>query len=151
MNLSYLLIPAVLLLASVILSIVLVKKGTPIKRVVSIHLLTLVAILALSIMIPVGASAETATTAPQTTTSQSTDANAAKSTGIASGFKYFGAALCVGFGAIGGGIAVAASAPAAIGACVEDPKSAGKSIIFVALGEGFGLYGMVVGILSLIL
>ena len=52
---------------------------------------------------------------------------------------------------IGGGIAVAAGAPAAIGATAEDPKSFGKSIIFVALGEGFGLYGLLIAIMMLIL
>ena len=46
---------------------------------------------------------------------------------------------------------IAAGAPAAIGATAEDPKSFGKSIIFVALGEGFGLYGLLVAIMILIL
>ena len=48
-----------------------------------------------------------------------------------------------------GAPAVAAGAPAAIGATAEDPKSFGKSIIFVALGEGFGLYGLVISIMIL--
>ena len=52
---------------------------------------------------------------------------------------------------IGGGIAVAAGAPAAIAATSEDPKAFGKSIIFVALGEGFGLYGLLIAIMILIL
>ena len=53
--------------------------------------------------------------------------------------------------ALCGGIAVAAGAPAAIGATAEDPKSFGKSIIFVALGEGFGLYGLLISILCLMM
>lgn len=149
MNLYYLLVPVALMAASAVLSFVLVKRGTRMKKVLSINLLTFIAILALSIMIPFGASAETSATQANTTTqSQTADT---KDAGVGAGLKYIGAALSVGIGAIGGGIAVAAGAPAAIGASVEDPKSAGKSIIFVALGEGFGLYGMVVGILCLLL
>ena len=52
-------------------------------------------------------------------------------------------------GNIGAGIAVGAGAPAAIGALTEDPKSFGKALIFVALGEGIALYGMLVSILIL--
>lgn len=68
---------------------------------------------------------------------------------IAQGLSYIGAALSTGIAAIGGGIAVGAGAPAAIGALTEDPKSFGKSLIFVALGEGIALYGMLISILIL--
>lgn len=74
---------------------------------------------------------------------------ATASTGFASGMAYIGAALSTGIAAIGGGIAVGAGAPAAIGALTEDPKSFGKSLIFVALGEGIALYGMLIAILIL--
>ena len=46
-----------------------------------------------------------------------------------------------------GGIAVGSGAPAAIGALTEDPKSFGKALIFVVLGEGIALYGMLIAIL----
>lgn len=59
------------------------------------------------------------------------------------------AALATGLAGIGGGIAVAAGAPAAIAAASEDPKSFGKSLIFVALGESIALYGVVISILIL--
>ncbi len=62
---------------------------------------------------------------------------------------YIGAALSTGLSALGAGIAVAAAAPAAIGACSEDPKAFGKSLIFVALGEGVALYGLLISILIL--
>ena len=77
---------------------------------------------------------------------------AATSGGIADfgpGMAYIGAALSTGIAAIGGGIAVGAGAPAAIGALTEDPKSFGKALIFVALGEGIALYGMLISILIL--
>lgn len=38
---------------------------------------------------------------------------------------------------------------AAIGATSEDPKAFGKALIFVALGEGIALYGLLVSILIL--
>ena len=62
---------------------------------------------------------------------------------------YLAAALVTGLSGIGGGIAVAAGAPAAIGATSEDPKAFGKALIFVALGEGIALYGLLVSILIL--
>ncbi len=67
----------------------------------------------------------------------------------ASGLGYIAAALVTGFSTIGAGIAVAAAAPAAIGALSEDPKSFGKALIFVALGEGVALYGLLISILIL--
>ena len=57
------------------------------------------------------------------------------------------AALATGISGIGGGIAVGGAAPAAIGATSEDPKAFGKALIFVALGEGVALYGLLVSIL----
>ena len=69
--------------------------------------------------------------------------------GFAPGMAYIGAAMSTGIAAIGGGIAVGGGAPAAIGALTEDPKSFGKALIFVALGEGIALYGMLISILIL--
>ncbi|MDR2931489.1 MAG: ATP synthase subunit C, partial [Oscillospiraceae bacterium] len=66
----------------------------------------------------------------------------AMSTGT--GLGYLGAALVTGLSCLGAGIAVASAAPAAIGATSEDPKSFGKSLIFVVLGEGVALYGLLI-------
>lgn len=63
------------------------------------------------------------------------------------GLGLLAAGLVTGLAGIGGGIAVAAGAPAAIAATSEDPKSFGKSLIFVALGESIALYGVVISIL----
>jgi V/A-type H+-transporting ATPase subunit K len=49
--------------------------------------------------------------------------------------------------ALGAGIAVAAAAPAAIGAFSENEKNFGKALIFVALGEGVAIYGLLISIL----
>ncbi len=68
---------------------------------------------------------------------------------ISDGLGYIAAALVTGMAALGAGIAVAAAAPAAIGAFSEDPKAFGKALIFVALGEGVAIYGLLISILIL--
>lgn len=76
-------------------------------------------------------------------------AAAAAATGltVGSGLGLIAAALVTGLSCVGAGIAVAAAAPAAIGAVSEDPKAFGKSMIFVVLGEGVALYGLLISIL----
>lgn len=69
--------------------------------------------------------------------------------GIAEGLKYIGASLAVGLSGIGGGIAVASSASAALGAISENEKAFGKCLIFVGLAEGVALYGLIVALLLL--
>lgn len=65
----------------------------------------------------------------------------------AQGLGFLSAALATGMSALGAGIAVAAAAPAAIGAFSENEKNFGKSLIFVALGEGVAIYGLLISIL----
>lgn len=65
------------------------------------------------------------------------------------GLGLIAAALSTGIAGVGAGIAIAAGAPAAIGALTEDATTFGKSLIFVALGEGIALYGMLISILIL--
>lgn len=67
----------------------------------------------------------------------------------AAGMGLIAAALATSLSGIGGGIAVASAAPAAIGATSEDPKAFGKALIFVALGESIALYGLVISIMIL--
>ena len=66
---------------------------------------------------------------------------------IATGMGYLAAALVTGLSCIGGGIAVASAASAALGAISEDSSVLGKSLIFVALGEGVAIYGLLISIL----
>lgn len=63
------------------------------------------------------------------------------------GMGYLAAALATGLSCLGAGIAIASTAPAAIGAFSEDPKAFGKALIFVVLGEGVALYGLLISIL----
>ena len=62
-----------------------------------------------------------------------------------SGMGFIAAALATGLSCLG--IAIASTAPAAIGAFSEDPKAFGKAMIFVVLGEGVALYGLLISIL----
>ena len=63
---------------------------------------------------------------------------------IAQGLGFISAALATGMSALGAGIAVAAAAPAAIGAFSENEKNFGKSLIFVAPGEAVAIYGLLI-------
>ncbi len=60
------------------------------------------------------------------------------------GWRYLAAALSTGLSCVGGGIAVASAASAAIGAMSEDSSIMGRALIFVALAEGIALYGLIV-------
>ena len=77
------------------------------------------------------------------------EAVAAGGTTIGDGLKALAAALSTGFATIGTGIAVGNAASAAIGATSEDEKNFTKSLIFVALGEGVAIYGLLISILIL--
>ena len=66
---------------------------------------------------------------------------------LAQGLGFIAAALATGCSALGAGIAVAAAAPAAIGAFSENDNNFGKALIFVALGEGVAIYGLLISIL----
>ncbi|MCR5742506.1 MAG: ATP synthase subunit C [Lachnospiraceae bacterium] len=67
----------------------------------------------------------------------------------AAGMAYFSAALAIGMSCIGGGIAVASAASAALGAISEDSSVLGKSLIFVGLAEGVCLYGLIIAFMIL--
>ena len=137
MQYVFMAIPVALLLASVVYAIHSVKTGrrSP-KRAFSIQLMSFAAIAALSFCFPFAVTAAE----PEA---------AATAIDNAKGLGLIAAALCTSLSGIGGGIAVAASAPAAIGATSEDPKAFGKALIFVALGEGIALYGLLISIMIL--
>ncbi|NMA90556.1 MAG: ATPase [Amphibacillus sp.] len=74
---------------------------------------------------------------------QATDA------GFATGMGYIAAALVTGLSCIGGGVAVASAASAALGAISEDDSIFGRSLIFVGLAEGIALYGLIISFMIL--
>lgn len=110
--------------------------------------LAITATMAFSVSAVESASEPSADASAAVTTSAEADETAAKNDGgLAKAIGLLSAGLATGLAGIGGGIAVAAGAPAAIAATSEDPKSFGKSLIFVALGESIALYGVVISIL----
>lgn len=68
---------------------------------------------------------------------------------LSTGLGYIAAALVTGLSCIGGGIAVASAASAALGAISEDSSVLGKSLIFVGLAEGVCLYGLIISFMIL--
>lgn len=134
-NLFMLAVPVVFLMASAILAVKAFERGKSRKKTVLTQICSFAAVFAFCMICPMVASAATG------------DAASAASSGMADGLAYIGAALATGLSCIGGGIAVGNAAPAAIGATSEDPKAFGKAIIFVVLGEGIAIYGMLVSIL----
>lgn len=121
-----------------------VKSGKKVKRSVIFNLCGFFGIVLLMVLFPVGDFvALAATDAASVPESVSQAVN--MSTGV--GLAYLAAAIAGGMSAIGAGIAVASAAPAAIGATSEDPKSFGKAMIFVVLGEGVAIYGLLIAIL----
>lgn len=138
-----LIVPVALLVFTVAYAILSVKKGKSPKKALSVQLLSFLAVGVICLCIPAVATAaeDPQPTAEQTSASQTVDNS--------KGLGLIAAALVTGLAGIGGGIAVAAAAPAAIGATSEDPKAFGKALIFVALGEGIALYGLLISILIL--
>ncbi len=130
-----------------------VKKnlsGNSPKRASRVNFVTFAVLVALVAVLSVGVFAENASeTEPVDETAQTETAQTETDNGMSKGLGLLAAALVTGLAGIGGGLAVAAGAPAAIAATSEDPKSFGKSIIFVALGESIALYGVVISILIL--
>ena len=122
-NLIMLAVPVVFLCASAILAVKAFEHGKNRKKTVLTQICSFAAVFAFCMVCPIVASAATGDAATATS-------------GMADGLAY-----------IGGGIAVGNAAPAAIGATSEDPKAFGKAIIFVVLGEGIAIYGMLVSIL----
>ena len=145
MNYLLFLIPAAFLVASVIFSIRLVKKGKKSSKVLVTQLLSFIFVCVVCFATGFISSAEQATPTDNTTSVS----NSATASDQSKGLGLMAAAICTSIAGIGGGIAVGSAAPAAIGATSEDPKAFGKALIFVALGEGIARYGLLVSILIL--
>ncbi len=142
----YLLIalPIIALAASVFFGIKAFRNGKKARGIVVKQLIAFAAIAVVSFAGPMVASA-----AEDASASQLMQVEGEKTARASDGLGLIGAGMVTGISGIGGGIAVAAAAPAAIGATAEDPKAFGKALIFVALGEGVALYGLLISILIL--
>ena len=146
-------LPLIAIIASVFFPIRAVKKGKKAKTAFKSQVIAFAAVAVLTFAIPMVASATTAAedATPATTAAASEEATAAdtQDKNFQNGMGLLAAGFVTAISGIGGGIAVAAAAPAAIGATSEDPKVFGKALIFVALGEGIALYGLLISILIL--
>lgn len=83
------------------------------------------------------------------TTAFAGEATTTASAGISTGLGYIAAALATGLSCVGGGIAVASAASAALGAISEDSSILAKSLLFVGLAEGVCLYGLIISFMIL--
>lgn len=144
------LLPAVVLALLFVPVVVAIKKNKgekSIKKAFAANICSFFAVMLICAALPLGmkASAEAeANTAAAVAEEAEEDGKS-----DTSGLLYIASALAVGLGAIGGGIAIAAAAPAAIGAVSENPKTFSNALIFAALGEACALYGFVVALLML--
>ncbi len=118
------------------------------RNLVLITAIIVILVSSLALFAYAAGSSDSDTTKAETADTTET-AETSEDSGFAKGMGLLAAAVVTSLAGIGGGIAVAAGAPAAIAATAEDPKSFGKSIIFVALGESIALYGVVISILIL--
>ena len=130
----FMLIPPVAIFVAVYAALRSFQRGKSGSRAMKTHFVTLVCMCVLCLCFTLGASAATTTEAAQEAAASASNA----------GMGYLAAALSTGLAAIGGGIALGSSVPAAIGATSENPKAFGKSLIFVALGETLALYGLII-------
>lgn len=139
--------PALFILFASLIAIRAVKKGASKRVAVLAQIGSVACAMALCFFVPEisGVVKAAETKSSETSTSESAEVKSAASMGFSVGL--IAAALVTGLSGIGGGIAVASAAPAAIAATSEDPKAFGKSLIFVALGEGIALYGLLVSIM----
>lgn len=133
------LIPTAAVAVAVMLLLPMLKKGMQPNRkrrvLANMGVFLVAALLMVTFAMTVGAEAAPAT------------AQAAAVADNNMGMGFLAAALATGLSCLGAGIAIASTAPAAIGAFSEDPKAFGKALIFVVLGEGVALYGLLISIL----
>ena len=140
-------LPIIALAASVFFGIKAFKNGKKSRGIVVKQLLAFMAIAVVTFAVPMVASAAEGGSAAQTEHITITeDGTVARSS---DGLGLIAAGMVTGISGIGGGIAVASAASAALGAISEDSSVLGKSLIFVGLAEGVCLYGLIISFMIL--
>jgi V/A-type H+-transporting ATPase subunit K len=139
----YLLIifPIIFLFLSIFVSKKTVRRGTSPKKAILRQVISCAFVCLCCFAMPVIAHAASGTTA----------SHAAEAAASGNGLGLLAAGLAMGLGGIGGGIAVASSVPAAIGATSENPKAFGKAMVLVAMGEGIAFFSLAVALLIILL
>ncbi len=151
MNVLIYAIPVISILAACYAAVSVFRKSGSGAKAFKVNMLVLALVFSVSVFGAVSAfaSEDSSEAASDTVSSSATAEESASDAALAAGLGLIGAALATSLSGIGGGIAVASAAPAAIGATSEDPKAFGKALIFVALGESIALYGLVIAIMIL--
>ncbi len=121
------------------------------RRALAVNLVCFGLIVVSALALPAAgmAFAEDATAPEASQTETQEDDGMTDPDSLAAGLGYLAAALATGASALGAGIAVSAGSSAAIGATSEEPKMLAKALIFVAMGEGVALYGLILGFIIL--
>jgi len=101
------------------------------------------------VLIGVTAATLFATTPADDTAEKSVDVEVKKVVVTNVGSGLIAAGIAAGVSAIAAGVAVAYVGAAAVGAVSEKPEVFGRTIIFVALGEGIAVLGLVIAIMIL--
>ena len=109
------------------------------KKIVSVAVGFLVVMSVFTIMLHVGMSVALGSEEAQ---SEATNPDIVK-------WGFLAAAIAVGLGSIGAGIAVSSVGSAAMGAMAEKPEMAARALIFVGLAEGIAIYGLIIAIMIL--
>lgn len=148
MNILYFLIPVLFIAGTSFIAVKAVKKGANKKHAVIAQIASVACAMVVCTAMPAitNVSAETSDKAT-VSTSENASNDGASAKASAFGWGLIAAAIVTGLSGIGGGIAVASAAPAAIAATSEDPKAFGKALIFVVLGEGIAIYGLLISIM----
>lgn len=132
-----------LLVFSIFLANFIFKKGGSVKKALAVQILTFFlvpVICGTSAILKTNASYNNAETEISTVKQEESDPSK-------KGLGQIAMAIAILGGCIGTGIAVAAAAPAAIGATSENPNAFGKSLVFVALAEGVCIFALLIAIL----
>ena len=133
-------VPVIAIVGSIVFMVYKHSKGMSTKRAFKMQIATFGAIVVMATIFAFTASAANDDTAaandaaPSTSVSEQQQADTASAdSGLASGLKYLSAALSIG-----------------IAAMSENPKTFGKSIVLLALGEAVALYGLVIAFMILL-
>ena len=127
----------IVLFAGALLPLVLAGTGVIKRKKAALYVNVFAMVFMCVLMFALGVSAADESAVAETTATQAS---------MGYGLGLLAAGLVTGLSCIGAGIAVSASASAAIGALSEKPEIFGKALIFVALAEGVALYGMLISI-----
>ncbi len=143
----YLIVSIMFVALSTFVAVKAVKKGVSKKKAVLLQMCSTACVMVICFC---GVVMSNSVKAAETTTAASAvSAEVAGAALSASGWISVAAAVAMGLACIGGGIAIASAAPAAIAATSEDPKAFTKALIFVALGEGAVILGFVMAMMIL--